>query len=103
MASKPETNFRKRVRADLEKLCNVDRPVFFEAIQQKAIKGSPDFVLCVNGYFVALELKAVKGKVSRLQEEKLKAIAEANGIVLVADPKNWPDVLKCIQHLSEEK
>ncbi len=103
MAQKPETVFRKRVRADLDRLIKEGKPIWFEAIQQKAIVGSPDFVLCIRGYFVALELKAEGGKLSAIQEAKLNAIVEKGmGIALVSDPGTWHDALSLIEFLSME-
>lgn len=102
MATKAETNFRKKVRANLTEIRQSGRPLFFEAIQQKAIKGSPDYVLCCNGHFVALELKAKDGIISPIQEEKLSGIIYAGGLSLVADPSNWDQVLKTIEFFLEE-
>jgi hypothetical protein len=97
MPHKLETKFRRKVRNELKKLCQAGRPIFFEPIQQKAIKGSPDFVLCVKGQFVALELKTNNGIVSKIQESKLQAISEAGGLAFIANPLNWPDVLKYLE------
>lgn len=102
MATKPETNFRKKVRADLTAIRQKGLPLFFEAIQQKAIKGSPDYFLCCNGHFVALELKAEDGIISAIQEEKLTGVSNAGGLSLVAHPKNWAEVLKTIEFFLEE-
>lgn len=103
MATKPETNFRKKVRADLDQLIREGKPLWFEAIQQKAIKGSPDFILCVKGQFVALELKSENGILSEIQEAKLKLVVErGEGIALIADPSNWQDTLSLIEFLTME-
>ena len=86
MAQKPETVFRQgKVIPFLKTLRNT----WFEPIQQQAIVGSPDFVLCVRGSFVALELKADSGHLSLLQEFKLAKIILAGGHSLVATPNNW--------------
>lgn len=92
---KPETKFRtNQVRPFLKRLKNT----FFMGIQQVAICGDPDFVLCVRGHFVALELKAAGEKPRPLQEHKLNQIEKAGGIRIVASPENWDDVK---QHLLE--
>ena len=86
MAQKTETVFRQnQVIPFLKTLRNT----WFEPIQQKAIVGSPDFVLCVQGRFVALELKADSGSLSKLQEFKLAKITSSGGHSLVAAPNNW--------------
>ena len=41
--------------------------------------GVPDIIACVNGHFLALEVKTEKGKVTKLQEENIKAINKAKG------------------------
>lgn len=88
MAQKPETVFRQRIRPFLDALPNT--AVF--AIQQKTIKGDPDFILCINGLFCALELKAEDGKTTALQEYKLDKVANSKGLAFVADPDNWDDI-----------
>jgi hypothetical protein len=102
MATKPETNFRKKARADLTALKQSGKPLFFEAIQQKAIKGSLDYHLCCNGHFVALELKAEDGIISPIQDEKLTMVSNAGGLSLVGYPSNWAQVLKTIVFFLEE-
>lgn len=102
MATKPETNFRKKVRGDLQDLHSAGHPLWHEAIQQKAIKGTPDFLLCANGHFIALELKAAKGIISAIQAAKLDDIGLAGGLALVADPGNWRTVLNTILFFLEK-
>lgn len=104
MSTKPETVFRKRVRSALSDLVAEGAPLWFEAIQQKAIRGTPDFILCANGHFIGLELKSAEGKLDALQEAKRTAILEAGGLALVADPSNWDNVLTTIMwYLSESE
>ena len=45
--------------------------------------GIPDFLICLNGVFIAIEAKAGKGTTTALQERELKRISEAGGIALV--------------------
>jgi hypothetical protein len=60
MARKAETVFSGRVRKDLEKL-EKKGVLWFVKIQQVGIRGTPDYLICANGNFVALELKREKG------------------------------------------
>jgi len=47
--------------------------------------GTPDILACVNGVFVAIEVKKPKGGVvSALQKSKLKKIRKAGGVSMVA-------------------
>ena len=42
--------------------------------------GIPDIVCCINGYFVAFEVKPPKGRLTKLQEMTIRRINEACGI-----------------------
>lgn len=95
---KPETVFRTgQVMPFLKQLSNT--AVF--PIQQVTIVGDPDILLCICGLFVGLEIKAVKGKTSPMQEYKLDAIRKAGGLALVANPNNWEQVKDLLTKLSE--
>ena len=50
--------------------------------------GVPDFLCCVNGYFVAIEAKAGKGKTTALQLKNLQAINTAGGYTLIINETN---------------
>lgn len=58
-------------------------------------KGTPDLLCCVQGVFVAIEVKGEKGKVSELQQHRLDTIAAAGGIAFVA--RSVADVEKRLQ------
>lgn len=97
MAQKRETVFREKVREDLKSvyLC---KPF---PIQQKAIVGTPDFLLCINGTFVALELKADdESPVSKMQEYNLSEVVRCKGISYVAYPENWKSILTKLQKMT---
>lgn len=98
MANKPETNFRENVvKPFLRGLKNtVDFP-----IQQRAIKGDPDIILCILGRFVALELKSDGGKLSKIQEFKKRRIERSLGIWIEACPKTWVHARNRLQLLDE--
>lgn len=99
MAQKRETVFREKVRNDLKSVpfC---KPF---PIQQKAIVGTPDFLLCVNGYFIALELKADEDSpVSKMQEFNLDGVVKCNGKSFIAYPENWKMVLAKLQRFALE-
>ena len=99
MAEKPETSFRRRVIPSLKSLPNT---VIFP-VQQLAISGTPDLLLCINGHFVALELKKdSKARVTELQKYNLNRIVMAGGFSFVVFPENWQDVFNNLRHLSEE-
>lgn len=98
MAQKPETLFKNRIKPQLESLAST----WFVKVQQVAMRGTPDFLLCINGRFVAIELKAsAKDKASKLQEWTLDQISKAGGIALIACPENWAEVKELLINLSK--
>lgn len=51
--------------------------------------GVPDLLVCCNGYFVGVELKAPNGKPSELQLWNVDKIREAGGIAIVLYPDQF--------------
>jgi hypothetical protein len=97
---KPETKFRARFVTELKKL----EKFYHFSIQQTSLRGTPDILACVNGSFVAMELKATfKSPISRLQSYHLKKIQDAEGIALVVSPDNMDDTLDMLRLLAKEK
>lgn len=54
--------------------------------------GTPDFLCCVAGRFLAIEAKAGKGKPTALQEAAMTRIREAGGYAIVVNEHNLDDV-----------
>lgn len=81
-----ETVFKKKVMSFLKTL-----PLtWFVKIQQVALRGTPDILACINGVFIALELKASnESPISLLQEFNLASIKKAGGVGLVVTPETW--------------
>jgi hypothetical protein len=58
--------------------------------------------MCVNGMFVALELKKSKEEdPDLLQEHILDQINKAQGLGLKVSPENWPEVFLALKALSQ--
>lgn len=91
VAQKPETKFRQgRVLPFLKTLRNT---AYFP-IQQVSIRGTPDYILCVRGRFVGLELKrSQEADTSKLQQFNLDWIKRVGGVAIKAYPENW-DLVK---------
>lgn len=51
--------------------------------------GIPDLLVCCNGFFLGVEIKAPKGKPSPLQIHNLKQIHEAGGLAILLYPDNF--------------
>jgi Holliday junction resolvase len=57
--------------------------------------GVPDIVACLDGVFIAVEVKAEGGRLSRAQEKIMAACREALGTVIIA--RNLDDVMQRIE------
>ena len=51
--------------------------------------GIPDLLVCADGWFLGIELKAPKGKPSALQIYNLRRIDEAGGFAILLYPDQW--------------
>lgn len=79
---------------------------YFDAIQQVAKHGSPDYYLCIRGNFVGLEIKKSGHKVdepSPRQKYSLEQIEKAGGLALVAYPENWEEIKSKLIDLTKGK
>jgi Holliday junction resolvase len=61
--------------------------------------GTPDIIACVNGRFVAIEVKAENGKPSELQLYHLEQITNAGGISYLLYPKDFEQFKKDMEEL----
>lgn len=94
---KPETKFKERIRPKLAELPNT----WFVKIQQQALRGTPDFLMCVHGVFVAMELKKDEDEEpSELQKYTLAQIRKAKGLALVVHPKNFDEIYEDLMSLA---
>lgn len=98
MARKAETQFRQgQVIPFLKTLKHTK----FMAIQQAAIHGDPDYVLCVRGEYIDLELKDEGESPSAIQKFKHSETERCGGRVIVADPSNWNNVKQQLRKLDK--
>lgn len=80
---------------DLKTLPNI----WFYKSQEVAQHGILDLIICLNGFFIAIELKKdEKSKTTALQDYNVKKIRESGGIALVVWPEVWPDVLEKLRN-----
>lgn len=70
--------------------------------------GIPDLILCVNGIFVTVELKAPNGHASELQKMNTARINQSNGIGIILFPdgfEQFKEIMKgainCKYHIQE--
>lgn len=62
--------------------------------------GVPDVLACINGHFVAVEVKAEHGTPSELQKYHVKKITNAGGYAIILYPQDWEDfknLIRCIK------
>jgi pantoate kinase len=85
MASTPEALVKKRIRKILD-----DSGAYFAMPIGTGYgnSGVPDFLVCHQGEFIAIEAKAGKGKTTALQESHLAKIRTAGGTALVVNETN---------------
>lgn len=97
MAKKEETLFKERVAKALKTLPNT----WFVKIQQVSLRGIPDFLLCIGGRFVAIELKSSRrAHRNPLQEWTLDTIAKTGGHAYLVSPETWPDLFSDIKEMA---
>lgn len=64
--------------------------------------GIPDLITCVNGYFLAIELKSAKGKPSELQKIQIDLIRNTGGLAIILYPSMFNEFTKLIQSLKKD-
>lgn len=98
MAKQKETVFKEKIVPILKALPNT----WLVKVQQRSIRGTPDILMCINGDFVALELKKSMSECpDPLQDHNLNLIIKAKGIAIKVFPENWDIVLMRLKKLSK--
>ena len=91
-----EKDFEKKVKQFLkERGCWVLK-TWSNGVQRQGI---PDLLVCCNGYFVGVELKADKGKPSELQKYNIDKIRESGGIAIILYPEQFEEFKGLIDDL----
>lgn len=62
-------------------------------------KGIPDLLCCVNGRFVAVEVKAENGRATPLQLKCIERIKESGGVALVLYPSDFEEFKELIESM----
>lgn len=94
-----EKNFENRIKGWL-KDHNCYFVKFFANRMTKS--GVPDILACVNGYFVAIEVKAQNGKPSELQLYNVRKIRESGGFAYIVYPSGWDDLKEILEGLLKD-
>lgn len=91
----PETKFKLEVYKRLKEI----GACWFEKIQQRSIRGTPDILGCRKGKFFALELKTPTGRPTKLQWLKLKDIHQAGGLARLVTENNLEEVIEELEKM----
>lgn len=59
--------------------------------------GVPDLICCLNGVFIAIEVKASNGKPSQLQLYNIDKIRKSGGVAMVLYPNQWEQFKEYIE------
>lgn len=92
-----EKNFENRVKKYLEEKDCWYIKYWGGAAYTKA--GVPDLLVCCNGRFLGVELKAPNGKPSDLQLYNLRKIKEAGGFGCLLYPKHFEQFRELIERV----
>lgn len=97
-----EKNFEKVVRNYLSSVGGWSVKFFANSY---TTRGIPDLLCCVNGKFLAIEVKATNGRPSKLQETTIEQIKKAGGYGIILYPQNFEDFKRCIENeiIAEQK
>jgi Holliday junction resolvase len=95
----PEKRFENKIKSYLDSK-GIWHVKFFANAFTRA--GIPDLLCCVNGHFLAIEVKAEKGRPSELQKRELAKIAEAGGKGIVLYPEHFEWFKEYIDKLMED-
>ena len=91
-----EKNFENKVKAFLKEQGCWQLKTWSNGVQRS---GVPDLLVCCNGHFVGVELKAPKGKASELQLWNLRKIEEAGGYAILLYPSDFEEFKTLIKKL----
>lgn len=64
--------------------------------------GIPDLIYCINGRFVAIEVKKENGKPSELQKRKIKRIIQDGGVAVIVKPSQFEDLKKLLMAVEKK-
>ena len=65
--------------------------------------GIPDLLVCCNGVFLGIEVKAENGKPTELQLWNIEEIKKSGGIAMVLYPKDFENFKKLITFIKNEQ
>lgn len=95
-----EKNYENKIKAFLDKRGCWYVKFFANAYTKR---GVPDILACVNGYFVAIEVKSARGKPSELQVWNRDKIRSCGGISIILYPDRFEEFKELIDGLMHDE
>jgi hypothetical protein len=75
-----------KLKQEVKDLLNAKGAYWFMPVQMGyGVSGTPDFLCCIDGKFVAIETKAVGRKPGPFQLHRIKEIIDAGGVAFWTD------------------
>ena len=96
----PEKQYEMKIRKFLDGVGAWYLKTYSNGVQRS---GVPDLLCCVNGCFLAIEVKSETGRPTALQVWNIEKIREAGGIAVVSKPSDFDNLKRLILKLSEVK
>lgn len=94
----------RKIKEKIKKYLKTNCPnavVYFPIASRFSQSGASDILCCINGKFVALEVKTPIGKVTALQELFIQQVREAGGVAGVVRSVEDVDELLKLHALKE--
>ena len=95
-----EKIFETKVKNYIESIGGFQVKFFANSMTKKGI---PDVLACVNGYFVAVEVKAQNGRPSELHLYQCRKIWDAGGFAFILYPSGFDCFKTFIEDLKIDK
>ena len=98
----PEGRIKAKVNKLLKEPWLVDKLWYFMPVQRGFGKPTLDYILCVNGYFVAVETKKdARSTLTDRQKSTMRAMVQAGGRAhVVYDADTLQHLHECLRELS---
>lgn len=95
-----EKHFEKKIKAFLQ---NEDAWYVKFFANRMTKKGIPDILSCIDGYFVAIEVKAQDGNPTELQIYHCEQIRKAGGFAFILYPSGFDKFKEFIANLKNDQ
>jgi Holliday junction resolvase len=93
-----EKNFENKIKRHIESVGGYLVKYFANRMTKVGI---PDLLTCVNGYFLAIEVKAENGRPSDLQIYNIEKIRKSGGFAVIVKPHDFEKLdrlTNCLMH-----